>query len=249
MQGNNRLTCASVVLLLRFFVDFCMASSDSITGLTTWTEAESVKLSDSIVCSHDKLAEALAPLLKGRSAPFTFTVPTVARETGGWTKPFPFVVALRSVTHLLPPDASALFPDEFRKELHSMSAQQIVAYQTWSEAEKTAYALLYSRDEWKANVAVCRRVYQTTNKAANKVKKRGADSSVALLEASERCSTSGTVAVSGFTEPTALLSVDANHCANTKVRSTCIGGTMASCIVMSILSDEWLTVVVCRFPV
>ena len=129
-------------------------------------------LSNPIVCSPDKLAEALTPLMKGRSAPFTFTVPAVPRETGGWTKSFPFVVALSSVMHLLPADASALFPDKYRKELHDMSAQQIVAYQAWSEAEKAAYASLYSKEEWEANVAECRRVYKATNKAANNAKKR-----------------------------------------------------------------------------
>jgi len=136
-------------------------------------------LTDDIVGSHQLLADALQPLLDGKLTPFTYTVPPVRRQAGGWTKKsFQVTVARTSVAHLLlPAHDAALFPDKFRKELHSMSAQQIVAYQAWSGVEKAAYAMLYSKEEWEANVAECRRVYKTTNKATNKAKKQKVTSS------------------------------------------------------------------------
>lgn len=132
----------------------------------------SPSLTDAIVGSHELLADTLQPLLIGKSASFTYVVPAVRREAGGWTKPFPFTVARRSVAHLLSAHAATLFPDKFRQAPHSMSAQQAAAYHAWSDAERLAYAMVYSKEEWAANAAQCRRVYKTTNKATNQAKKR-----------------------------------------------------------------------------
>jgi len=179
------------------------SSVTSITGASTLTEVGPlIFLTEAIVCSPEELAEASAPLLEGRSAPFSYAVPGVPRQTGGLTKPFSFVVAKKTVAHLLPAGASALFPGKFRQELHNMSAEQIVAFQAWSDAEKAAYSLLYSKEEWEANVAECRRVYKATNKAANKAKKRKGLTS-------EDCDSTSTPALaSGSARPKLLLLCD-----------------------------------------
>ena len=160
----------------------------------------------------------MAPLLEGRSSPFIYAVPAVPRESRGSTKPFSFVVARRAVGPVHPAYASALFPGEFRVALHAMSAQQIVAYQAWSEGEKAAYALLYSEDEWTANKAVCRRVSKAANKAANRAKKLqhgSAQESAAMLGDFEGDAI--LTSASGTVKPTAVLTGEASPEVQTKV--------------------------------
>lgn len=219
------MCCAVAFRLLRLFNLFSMASS--VAATTTGTSGRTelgplVLLTDAIVGSPERLAEALAPLLEGRSSPFTHPVPAVPRVSGGSTKPFPFIVAHQTIGPLHPASTNALFPGKFRLALHAMSAQQIAAFQAWSDGDKVAYALLYSVEEWEANKAECRRVAKTANKAANRAKKLqhgSAQESAAMLGDFE--GNAILTSASGTVKPTAVLTGEASPEVQTMV-SACI---------------------------
>ena len=109
---------------------------------------------------------SLLPLLHARTAPVRVRIPALRRVDGSWTKSFVFVVALREhpqerIRKLFPyrlPMNAAQLPLQ-------LSAEQQEAYHAMSEADKQAYELMYTQEEWLANVHASRNIAKAISKS------------------------------------------------------------------------------------
>jgi hypothetical protein len=168
-----------------------------------------------------KLQQTLLPLLQGQSAPLRAHIPSFRRSNGSWSQPFDFVVALRNHPE---PRFQKLFPYRLSStQLFGWAQRE--AWEEMSEADKRAYAMLYSKEEWRTSYKASRNVGKAKSKAAGKNRQK----SSIRMPASER---SSALLLHGAVEPRSRGSeCVASEYAELRVTNPKQDGTMVSSLL------------------